>query len=469
LFALLAMFTQLLAQNITIKGKAHSSHINKTITVYTYQDFVTKLKLKEATDTIGSDGYFELKFYSKITQPVFVQIDNYIGKLYGKPDYVYGILFPEVDEKFKYYENAEMPVNISIIGRDTTELNMLILDYEELYTNIFTPKDNQFLTHKMLFKRADSLKMECDKRYVRINDDYFINYYTYQIAGINANLSRGEKFLIQNFIIGKKIQYHNYEYMSFFGACFANYLNGMASSKKGTSLYQIINVNNNLQELHKFCQSDPFLKNDSLREMVIIKNLWDLYFNPEFNQEAIQSMVSKINLQTKVEEHKLLTDYLLKNFFKMQPGTPAPMFFARNKAGNLESSEKLKGKWTYLNFFSTKNNESLKEMGKIAGLKKKFGDKINFVSICVDDSINSYTNYLKQNIKYDWPIWFNNIGSVKQTAKELYGVVGSESYFLINNFGTIALSPATSPSKGIEYKFNAIFKPTRKNTKVGIR
>jgi hypothetical protein len=437
--------------------------------VYTYQDFITKLKLKETSDTIGADGYFELKFHSAITQPVFIQIDNYIGKMYVRPDYVYGILFPEIDEQFKYYENAEMPVNLSMIGKDTTELNMLILDYEEVYTNIFTPKNNQFLTHKMLFKRADTLKLVCDKRYAGIKDKYFINFYNYQIAGINASLSRGEKFLIQTFIVDKPIQYKNHEYMSFFNSCFANYLNSMASSKKGTSLYKIINVDADLNQLTNFCKTDQFLKNDSLRELVIIKNLWDLYFNPEFNQNSIEALVSKINITTKIEEHKLLTDYMLKNFFKMQPGTPAPQFFARNAAGGLENFEKMKGRWTYLNFFSTTNNESLKEMGKIAALKKKFGDKLNFVSVCVDDSLKSYLLFMKQNPKYDWPIWYNNVGGVKQTAKELYNVVGSESYFLINNFGTIALSPATSPSKGIEYKFNAIFKPTRKNTKVGIR
>ncbi len=120
-----------MAQNVTIKGKAHKSHINKRIDVFTYQDLVTKLKLKEATDTVAADGYFELKFHTSYTQPVFVQIDNYIGKLYVKPDYVYGILFPEIDEQFKYYENAELPVNLSLIGGDTTELNMLIFDYEE--------------------------------------------------------------------------------------------------------------------------------------------------------------------------------------------------------------------------------------------------------------------------------------------------------------------------------------------------
>jgi hypothetical protein len=467
--ALLLAFGSLAAQNVTIKGKAHKSHLGKRIDVFTYQDAITKLKLKEASDTVAADGYFELKFHTSYTQPVFVQIENYIGKLYVRPDYVYGIIFPEIDEQFKYYENAELPVNLGLVGADSTELNSLILDYEALYTDVFTPKGNQFLTHRMLFKRADSLKKLCDVRYVKIKDPYFINYYNYQIAGINASLSRGEKGLINTFIANKKIQYHNFEYMSFFAQCFNSYLNTMASSKKGTTLYKIINQNASLQELHDFCRSDQFLKNDSLRELVIIQNLWEMYFNPEFNTESIQAITSKINTTTKNEEHKLLTDFMLKNFYKMQPGLPAPMFFARGRFGGLESFEKAKGRWTYLNFFSTKNNETLKEMAKIADLRKKYKDKMNFVSVCLDDSLSSYTEYMAQNPKYDWPIWFNNVGGVKQTAKELYNVIGTEAYFLINNYGTLALSPATAPSKGIEYKFNAIFKVKKKTTKTGIR
>lgn len=72
---------------------------------------------------------------------------------------------------------------------------------------------------------------------------------------------------------------------------------------------------------------------------------------------------------------------------------------------------------------------------------------MNFVSVCLDDSLNSFMEYIQQNPKYDWPIWFNNVGGVKQTAKELYNVIGTEAYFLINNYGTLALSPATDPQK----------------------
>ena len=320
-----------------------------------------------------------------------------------------------------------------------------------------------------MFKRADSLQKLCYSRYAKIDNAYFRSYVIYSIASINASVSRGEHYLINAYITNRPIQYHHFEYMQFFNACFKGYLNTIASQRKGQSLYNIINTKADYTGLLNFVRQDKLLKNDSIRELVILKNLWDFYFSSDFIPEAIESIVSQINLQTKNKEHKKIASTMLAFFNKMQEGSMAPGFSARNKQGTISSLSAYKGRWVYLNFFSTKNIESLKEMPKIAALKKKFGEKIVFLSICLDDSVDIYTNYLKANPKFDWAIWFSNEKSLTKTAKENYFVTGTEAYFLINNFGYLAQSPALSPSQGIEYKLNVIFKIRQKNTKTGIR
>lgn len=362
-----------------------------------------------------------------------------------------------------------MPVNIGIIGADSTELNALTFNYEARYNDFFITKDGRFLGRNALFKRADSLKKWCDASYSKINNPYFKNYYDYSIASINASLSRGENYLINGYIIGKPIQYHHFEYMQFFNTCFAGYLNTVASTKKGQTLYNIINSKASLGLLDAFLKDDKFLKSDTLRELVIIKNLWDFYYRAEFSPEAVEVIVNDLNQKTNIAEHKKITSTMLSFFNKMQPGSAAPDFSARAKDGKIASLGMFKNKWIYLNFFSTKNVESLKEMPKIAALKKKYGDKMVFVSICLDDSLKSYNNFIKTNPKYDWSIWYNYDKSFTKTAKENYFVSGNEAYFLINNFGYLSLSPAPPPSKGIEYKLNVIFKTPRRNTKTGIR
>ena len=435
---------------MTIKGKAHVSYANKQIQLYSYSDFITNIQVKETQDTIESDGFFELHYQTDFTQPIILKIENVVAKLYIQPNFVYGITIPEVEKDLDYKNDAELEVNIGIIGKDSTELNALTFDYQEQYANMFILKNNQFLSRPLLFKKADSLKLTCEKRYKNIKNDYFKNYVDYSIASINASASRGENYLINGYIVGKPILYKHFEYMQFFNTCFKGFVTAMGSTHKGQSLYNIINVQANWNQLSTFLKQDKFLKSDSLRELVAIKNLWEMYYSADFSPDAIEAIASQLNVATKITEHKKITSTMLIYFNKMQAGSQAPSFSARSKDGTIGNLSNFKNRWIYLNFFSTKNIESLKEMPKIAALKKKFADKIIFVSVCLDDSLKSYITYLKANPKFDWTIWYNYDKSLTKTAKENYFITGTEGYFLINNFGYLAQSPAPSPSGGIE-------------------
>ncbi len=459
------------AQNVTIKGKAHASYIGKPIQLFTQTDYITGIGQKENQDTVDADGYFELSMHTGYTRPVSIRIGDAVGELYVEPDFVYGITFPELDPALNYNNGTDLYVNIGVIGADSTELNALIFDYKEQYSNMFTPgaEDDRFLSRPKMFRRADSLKKLCDKRYAKIDNAYFKNYVEYSIASINASVSRGENFLINGYILNKPIQYNHHEYMKFFNACFSGYLKVAGSGSKGQSLYNIINVKSDYGLLVNFLKGDKFLKHDSLRELVILKNMWDFYFSPDFSPAAVENIVTQLNQKTHIAEHRRLTSTMLAYFNKMQPGSPAPGFSARSKDGTIATLSSYKGRWVYLNFFSTQNTESLKEMPKIAALKKKFGDKVSFISICVDDSLKKYIGYLKANPKFDWTILYNYDRSLYKTAKESYFVNGTEAYFLINNQGYLAQAPAPPPSKGIEYKFNLLFKSNRRTTKTGIR
>lgn len=388
--------------------------------------------------------------------------------MYVQPDFVYGITIPELDKNFDYNNDADLPVNIGIIGNDSTELNALTFDFQEQYNSIFIVEKGK-LTRAAMFSRADSLQKLCYKRYAKIDNDYFRSYVIYSIASVNASVSRGENYLIGSYILNRPIDYKHYEYMQFFNACFKGYLNTIATQHKGVSLYNTINTRADYTALMNFVKQDKLLKTDSLRELVILRNLWDFYFSADFVPEAVENIVSQINVTTKNKQHKKISSNMLAYFNKMQVGSAAPGFSARNREGTISSLGTYKGRWVYLNFFSTQNLESLKEMPKIASMKKKFGDKIVFLSICLDDSLKAYTNYLKGNPKYDWPIWFSNEKSLSKTAKDNYFVTGTEAYFLISNGGYLAESPALSPSQGIEYKLNVIFKVKQRTTKTGIR
>ncbi|MCA6435274.1 MAG: hypothetical protein IM600_13695 [Bacteroidetes bacterium] len=458
-----------IAQNVTIRGKAHTSYAKKVIQLIKLNDFVTNFPLEEDRDTIQADGFFELKIQTEFTQPVILKINNVESKLYIQPNYIYGITLPEVDESLDYSNGGRLEVSPNIIGADSLELNNLIMDYEELQAGALVKSNGAFIGKGSIVQVIDSLALQCKKRYSVINNNYFKNYYNYKIAELNTSISRGENYLYEYYIKNKPIQYTHDEYMNFFKIYFKGYILALASKKKGQTVHNIINTQANWQSLNAFLKTDPKLNNDTIRELVAINNLIDFYYSSEFNPDAIEALIGQLNDHTKINVHKTLTQTILVYLKKMQPGSPAPVFQARSKDGTVGTLTNFKNRWIYLNFFSTKNENSLKEMLKISTLKKKYGDKLIFLSVCVDDSLKNYLNYIKQNPKFDWPIWYNYNKQFATTAKELYSLVGTEGYYLINNTGYLAQSPALSPSTGIEYKLNSIFKVKTKTTKTGIR
>jgi peroxiredoxin len=391
------------------------------------------------------------------------------AQLYVEPDYVYGIRIPRAETPEHYKNDLELNVKPIIMVSDTTELNNLMFDYEQMYNHFFMPGNGSFISRSLIFKLADSLQLACDKRFEPIKNKYFKSYLKYAIANINASVSRGENYLANAYIKEKPILYNHYEYMLFFNSFFKGYLLSIAAQQKGQSLFNIVNVKYSYKLLNDFASKNWLLKNDTLRELVLIHNLWQFYFSPEFSPEGVKSIVNQLALQTKIKEHQLIIREMQAYFNKLRVNSEAPDFSARTPNGKMASLSSYKGKWVYLNFFSTNNIESLKEMPKILELKKKYGYKVSFISICLDDSLKSYNKFLKDNSKYDWPIWFNNEKSLTKTAKQKYSVAGDEAYFLISNQGLLAQSPAISPSAGIEFRFNILFKIKKKEFKTGIR
>ena len=164
---------QSVAQNITIKGKAHSSHIGKQIILSDYLDYVSYTKIIEETDTVDKDGYFEFKIFSKTTKPIFISTDNLVGKIYVQPNFVYGIYFPGKDSLNNNQEGTESYVNISVYGKDSTELNALIIDFNTQYNNLFLKSKDAYLTPTKINALLDTFLLASKKRYQHIKNPYF--------------------------------------------------------------------------------------------------------------------------------------------------------------------------------------------------------------------------------------------------------------------------------------------------------
>jgi hypothetical protein len=202
IFILISLITK--AQNITIKGKAHPSHIGKEVVLSDFTDYITYNLVKESSDTIDKDGYFELKLQSKNTKPILLNINNLIGKIYVQPNFVYGIYFPAEDSTANHQEGTETTVDISVYGKDSTELNALIIDFNKQYNNLFINSTDKYLSPTKINSMLDTFLLSSKKRYEHIKNPYFKNYMEYSFADFFSNTSRSKTLLNKLFIDKKR-------------------------------------------------------------------------------------------------------------------------------------------------------------------------------------------------------------------------------------------------------------------------
>ncbi|MCX8080009.1 MAG: hypothetical protein N3F09_02090 [Bacteroidia bacterium] len=451
-----------------IRGRAHITHAGKVIEAYTYKDFITQIPVTLDKDTIHHDGFFELEVGVHKTLPVFLKIHNVTIKMYVQPDYVYGVIIPEFDESVYVFRHREHFVALKLISHKDDELNTLILDFDSLYQFTFFPDREKFLNKTMLYRLIDTLKKKSDERYKNIKNTYFNHYREYFLANLNVSISRGEKAFIHHYLLKRYIQPDDYEMMELFRTSFKDYLKSISASQAGASLYRIINEFASYEKLNEWCKKDEFLKKDTLRELVMIYNLWNFYYEPEFGQQQVKSILSQLQNITKIQTHKNIIQNMMTLWNKLLPGSAAPTIYGLGLKKEMLSSEKLKGKWIYFNFFSDKNENSIKEMGIIHQLYKKFGNKMYFISMAVDMTHDEYLRFIKKYPQYKWNIWFNDAQAIANHASKAFSLTGNEAYYLIMPSGEFALSPAPAPSEGMEHRLNAIFKIKKKHI-TGIR
>lgn len=461
-------FNNSFAQNVVIRGIANNMFIGKVINAFAYDDMITYTRIKVASDTVTNEGRFELSFDVNEPKKIQLNIDALIGNMYVMPKYYYGITFPKPDSLYDLNPNAEYAVELGFIiknSKDTMEMNSLIIDFNRQYRSFMVENYQYFIANKKFPAKIDSFQLKCTNRYKNADEPFFKTWLNYSFASINENCLRNRAWLANRYIIGKPILYENSEYMGFFNTFFKGFLQEKAQTKKGISIIDDINENGDFGLLFRTMKNDPYLQNDTLCELVTIRGLFELYFAPDYNHQNILRMLEQAGRQTSVKMHKKIIDNILNFIYKLSPGSDAPPFTLKNKKGELVSLKDFKGKYVYLDFFATWCTPCMQEMKEIADMKKKYGDRVVFVSISTDEVEEDFKKFLEKNPKYDWV--FLHFG-IDKNIKNKYNIKALPTYYFINQEGKLVLSPAITPKQGFELTLQEMFQYKNKSKRTTI-
>jgi len=453
-----------IAQQVTIKGTA-PSYEYKEISVWAVNDYISHTQRKLTYSIIDSASSFLLEFNTKEIQYVTLRIDKYIASMYIEPNATYEVIMHQPDSTTYYNKNIFQDVELSIKLKSKTEINALTMDYDKRFDDFTSYYYRDFV--KRTPKQAiDSFKIAINSYYSDVKNSYLDTYVNYSIASLEEKTNYSTEKLFETYLDKKPIQYKNPEYMNFFNTFFKQKLHNFSMTKKGYPLSFEIDKRGSYKGAMTVLERDPFLKNDTIRELVLLKGLLESYYDNSFNKMSIIAILKQVTEESKNTIHQQIAANILSSFSKLKPGAMAPSFSLPDKTGKTSSLDELRAKrYVYLTFFDNNCTECLPPLKVIASLKKMYGERIAFVSIMTTKSSSDLRNFCAKNPSYDWTFLYDNIGDIK----DLYEIQSLPTYYLIDPEGKFIQAPADRPDGDIDRAFYDIVKPKARRHNIGSR
>lgn len=459
----LVINTYVYSQSVTIKGKAES-YAGKSIAVWVHRDYISNIEKQLTFSEIDSVGKFTLEFESKEIQYVTLKIEKHIASMYIEPNKVYDVIIAAPDSLTYQNQNTEHDVNISLLLKSKTEINALTLDFDNRFDDFFT---NEYLSFVARTPRPkiDSFKVAIKEFYSTVQNNYFSNYINYSIAALEEKTYSSRNELYDEYLKDSPVLYNHPEYFNFFNTFYKGYFQKKSFAKNGINLTSFINDRCNYLGLMDALKKDAFLTKDTIRELVAIKGLYEGLFEGYYDNDSVVKLLEMIRDSSKVVENKNIAQNIIHSFSKLHAGVVAPYFELPDKSGLTHSIDELRSsKYLYLVFFSTECTNCLQQLQVFTSFKKKYGQDIEFVSICVNGTFNSFKEFCSKNTQYDWLLLYDN------TRGKLlinYEIVLYPTYFLISPDGKFLQVPADGPEEFIERTFYDLTKQPAKKVRVG--
>lgn len=456
-------FQALISQNVTISGTAPWYKYNE-ISAWTALDYISNAQKKLTYTTIDSAGNFLLELNTNAIQYITLKIEKHIASMYIEPNGRYELKVQPPDSTTYQNPNIEHDVKIEIKLKSKTEINALTMDYDKRFDN-FLSYDYPSFVSRSARSKIDSFNLAMQSYYSTVKNDYFNSYVNYTIATIEEKIGESQKKLFNNYINHKPILYNHVEYMNFFNTFFSGKLQSFSNSKSGSSLNFQINDRGSYSGTMATLKQDTLLKNDTLCELVLLKGLYESYYDGNFQKSSILAILQQITQESIIEKHKEIAQNILNSFSRLKPGAIAPGFELPNKMGLTSNLDELRAKnYIYLLFFDVNCSACIQQMKVIPSLKKKYGKNISFVAISIDKTFEDFKNFCNKNLKYDWIFLYDNTNGI---LKKNYEIKTLPTYFLINTEGKFVQAPADSPDKDIDRAFYDLTKPKTKEHHVG--
>jgi len=243
--------------------------------------------------------------------------------------------------------------------------------------------------------------------------------------------------------------------MEFFTQMWGKYFSYLGLDKFGEKLMSDVVYAKSPTEIKKTLNLNISLRNDSLRELVMLKGLLDCYSKPEmYPVESINQTLDSIILLSSIAEHKDIARNILSREIKLKQGDTVPDFSLFNARGEKVSLSDFRGKFVYLVFGRSENYACQKEYRLLQDINNSKINGLQILTISTDQDKVTFDDFVKSNPAYSWEFVFDPDKKITNQ----FAIRIQPSFILIDPEGRIAMIPAVSPHENFKMYFSQIQK-----------
>jgi len=440
-----------IAINGTFPGAA-----GQEIRLLQYTDQISYNEKEIQTVIADSVGNFQLSFTRFEPQYVFFRIDHARMGMFVEPGKTYHLKFDPVD--FAKLDDRRNPhidpwyFNFEITA-PSYDLNHYINKFDSIFNQFLL--QNFTLIHRTRNRQLfDNFRNHTDSIFKHVENEYFQNYYKYKFANYLriANLERFDR-LVREYIFDKPILFENTQYMNFFHTVFDSYALATSRNIVINDLLHTVNHLSSSSALMDSLGKDTLLRNEVLRELVMIKTLQELFDNFDFAQENARSMLMQIATGSKFRRHRDIAHNTILELEHLRPVTPAPQLILANQSGhNIDVIQKFRGRFILLGFWATWCETCQLDKIAMQELHERYKNDFEFVSVSIDRYKSDFEAYAAKN-----PVpWHSYYLGMDFRQLDTYEVKAIPLYMIIDPQGNIARFPAPRPSENLNQVFDEL-------------
>ncbi|MCC5923980.1 MAG: hypothetical protein JJT77_09345 [Crocinitomicaceae bacterium] len=443
----------IIAQNKmnTIQGIA-PNYAGETIEVFAIQDYLTLKEEKLATANIKADSTFQLSFFNDDFQKVKVRANKDYFYIYLQPASNYNIFIEGLPQNNVFHPDGN-EVSFFFTDLDTSDVNYKIILFEKELIDFlavnYTRANRESLAFVNLLK---DFKTEISERMQAEACEYFKVYVFYAVAALDnlsfkGNRNKFEKY--DFFIKPETVHYNNDRYMEYVLKYYHRYTSEI-SKQLNQAFYEGVIARSPTQLLNVMGK-DYALDNLRLREFVLLKMLRDEYYNGQFPQTNIITILDSLANYGLFETNRAIAARLSDRLLELVPGSQMIDFVLQGPLKQYSKPD-FKGKHLYIQFVQRNSSLSQQDIALMRPLYQKYNKYTEFLTVVQkDEELQTPEEQLafiqSQNIA--WPVVFvDPENSFLERCKVKY----FPSYLLIDAAGYVVAVPALSPRPNNEYE-----------------